>query len=57
MLFQPNDKQYFHIYIPTLMINPQGACARVFSSQFVCLSTSDFEDDGVFTFEMGINVN
>ena len=32
-----------------------------YSSQFVCLSvclsTSDFEDDGVFTFETGINVN
>ena len=28
-----------------------------YSSQFVCLSTSDFEDDGVFSFETGINVN
>ena len=27
------------------------------SSPFVCLSTSDFEDGGVFTFETGINVN
>ena len=35
----------------TLMINPQCACARGFSSQFVCLSTSDLEDDSVFTFE------
>ena len=26
-----------------------------YSSQFVCLSTSDFQDGGVFTFEMGIN--
>ena len=29
-----------------------------YSSQFVCLSTSDLEDGGVFTYnETGINVN
>ena len=43
------------------VINPQCACARGYSSQFVCLSvcllsTSDFEDNRVVTFEMGINV-
>ena len=45
----------------TQIINPQRACARGLHSQFVylsvCLSTSDFEDDSVFTFETGINVN
>ena len=28
-----------------------------YSSQFVCLSTSDFEDGSIFTFETGINVD
>ena len=39
------------------MINPQRAREGLVVSLSVCLSTSDFEDDGVFTFEMGINVN
>ena len=33
-----------------------SARMRENSSQFVCLSTSDFEDDGVFTFETGIQI-
>ena len=35
------------------IVNPQHACVRVLYSQFVCvcLSTSDFEDGSVFTFE------
>ena len=36
------------------VINPQRACARVtVVSLSVCLSTSDFEDGGIFTFENG----
>ena len=47
-----------HFIIFQTVINPQRACARVtVVSLFVCLSTSDFEDGGVFMFETGINVN
>ena len=44
--------------VVSAIFNPQRACARVtVVSLSVCLSTSDFEDDGIFTFETGINVN
>ena len=46
-----------HAFIQTVF-NPQRACTRVIVvSLFVCLSTSDLEDGGVFMFETGINVN
>ena len=42
------------------IINPQHACMRGLQYSVclsVSLSTSDFEDDDVFTFETGMNVN
>ena len=44
-------------YARSLSINPQRAC-EMFTvvSLSVCLSTSYFEDGGIFKFETGINV-